>query len=162
MISIKSASGSRMAMLTSEEKQTQWLQALHHHGLGTSAVQEALVAVLLEVKSPLGADEIWEEAQRIRPETGRATVYRFIDRLLAVGLLRRVHGYRNCSTYIPALDTHQPLLICTACGQVSYLDPTLCASVIEAVETTRQELADHHVTGYQLQLFEVCITCQSE
>lgn len=151
-----------MTVLTDEEKRTNWLDALYQHGLGISDVQGTLVTVLSGVDSPLTADEIWEEAQRIRPETGRATVYRFIDKLLAAGLLRRVHGYRNCSAYIPALDTHQPLLICTACGQVSYLDPMLCASVIEAVETTRRELADHHVTGYQLQLFEICINCQSD
>ena len=151
-----------MTVLKDKEKRIIWLDALQEQGLGVSAVQGVLVTVLSGVDSPLTADEIWEEAQRIRPETGRATVFRFIDKLLAAGLLRRVHGYRNCSAYIPALDTHQPLLICTACGRVSYLDPTLCASVIEAVETTRRELADHHVTGYQLQLFEVCITCQSD
>lgn len=155
-------SGILMAVLTDEEKRTNWLDALYQHGLGISDVQGALVTVLSEVNSPLTADEIWEEAQRIRPETGRATVYRFIDKLLAAGLLRRVHGYRNCSTYIPALDTHQPLLICTACGRVSYLNPTLCASVSKAVEGAVQELNAHHVTGYQLQLFEVCITCQSD
>ena len=151
-----------MTVLKDKEKRIIWLDALQEQGLGVSAVQGVLVTVLSGVDSPLTADEIWEQAQRIRPETGRATVFRFIDKLLAAGLLRRVHGYRNCSAYIPALDTHQPLLICTACGQVSYLDPTLCASVIEAVETTRRKLADHHVTGYQLQLFEVCITCQSD
>lgn len=154
------ASGILMTVLMDEEKRTNWLDTLYQHGLGVSDVQEALVTVLSDVDSPLTADEIWEETQRIRPETGRATVYRFIDKLLAAGLLRRIHGYRNCSAYIPALDTHQPLLVCTACGQVSYLDPTLCVSVNEAVEAIRRELSGHHVTGYQLQLFEVCITCQ--
>jgi len=149
-----------MAVLTDEEKRTNWLDALYQQGLGVSDVQEALVTVLSRVDSPLTADEIWEGTQRIRPETGRATVYRFIDKLLAAGLLRRVHGYRSCSAYIPALDTYQPLLICTVCGRVSYLDPTLCASVSEAVEGTVQQLHTHHVMGYQLQLFEVCITCQ--
>ncbi|NDJ62584.1 MAG: hypothetical protein GYB67_15760, partial [Chloroflexi bacterium] len=97
-----------MTVLADEEKRTNWLDALYQRGLGTSAVQEALVKVLSVMESPLTADEIWEETQRIRPETGRATVYRFIDRLTTAGLLRRVHGYRNCGTYIPALDVHQP------------------------------------------------------
>lgn len=135
---------------------------IHKAGFGQSATQEALIEVLAQAQVPLGADEIWEQVRQIRPETGRATVFRHIDKLIAAGLLRRVHGYRNCSTYLPALDSYQPLLLCTQCGQVSYLDQKLSAPVTQAVEATKQALADHHVTGYQLQLFEICINCQSD
>lgn len=151
-----------MTVLTDEEKQTSWLDALRQQGVGTSTIQKALVNVISVIERPLTADEIWEEVQRIRPKTGRATVYRFIDKLTTAGLLHRVHGYRKCGTYIPALDVHHPFLLCTSCGHVSYLKPSSCISVIEAVETTKRELEDHHVTGYQLQLFEICITCQSD
>ncbi len=139
-----------------------WVQELHQQRLGQLDIREAFITVLSNAMTPMRAEEIREAVQHLRPETGRATVYRFIDKLINAGLLRRVHGYRNCSTYIPALDVDQPLLLCTDCGQVSYLSPTLCEAVIQAVEATKRELEDHLVTGFHLQLFEVCITCQSD
>ena len=81
-----------------------WVEALHQKGFGNSEVQKTFITVLSLTQCPMSAEEIREAVQRIRPETGRATVYRFIDKLTGLGLLRRVHGYRNCSTYFPSLE----------------------------------------------------------
>ena len=139
-----------------------WAEALHQQQSGHSEIREAFITVLSTTTIPMKAEEIHEAVQEIRPETGRATIYRLIDKLTNVGLLRRVHGYRNCSTYIPSLGVDQPLLLCTDCGQVSYLSPSLCEAVMRTVETVKRELEDRHITGYQLQLFEVCIACQTD
>ncbi len=162
MVSIRIASGGLMAMLTDDEKRQQWLEKLYQLKLATSAIQKALVVVLSTAQGPCSADEIREAVQRIRPETGRATVYRFIDKLTALGLLQRVHGYRNCNTYIPALVPHQALLICPQCGKVSELDAQLQGRVLAVVKAIDNDLEAHHITASHLQLLGTCITCQSD
>ncbi|MEO1646387.1 MAG: transcriptional repressor [Chloroflexota bacterium] len=139
-----------------------WVEELNQQKLGNSEIQEAFITVLSTAMMPMKAEEIREAVQQLRPETGRATVYRFIDKLTSVGLLRRVHGYQNCSTYMPVTNVYQPLLLCTDCGQVSYLNSQLCMSINQAVESVKQVLEDHQVTGYQLQFFEVCSSCQTD
>ncbi len=57
-----------------------WLKTLQVHGGRVSKVQILLVRIFLEAQSPLSAEQIWQIAQSIRPETCRATVYRTVER----------------------------------------------------------------------------------
>ena len=139
-----------------------WIEALHRQGFGNSEVQKTLITVLSTATCPMSAEEIREAMQDIRPETGRATVFRFIDKLKGLGLLRRVHGYRNCNTYVPSLNAHQILLICTQCGDVSYLKPDLLTPMMEFLATTVVELEEHHIIAYHLQLLGTCKTCKTD
>jgi Fe2+ or Zn2+ uptake regulation protein len=152
----KSAGGDQMM---SEGKQAldNWLEVLHEQGFRRSGAQEVIVDVLADAKRPLSAEEIWDETQRIRPETGRATVYRFIDKLRSAGLLRRVHGYRNCSTYVPSPDPRHMLFACIICGCADYLENAPLTRLIEDIETT----SGHRITEGRLQLLGVCAACQS-
>lgn len=138
-----------------------WEETLHQQGFGNSGAQETLISVLSAAKSPMSAEEIREAVQHIRPKTGRATVYRFIDKLTDLGLLRRVHGYRNCSTYIPSLNSHQVLLICTQCDGVSYPAPMLFVNMMKSLVSTVAELEEHQITTYHLQLFGTCTECKT-
>jgi Fe2+ or Zn2+ uptake regulation protein len=134
-----------------------WLEVLHERGFRGSEAQEVIVDVLATAEHPLSAEEILDETQRIRPETGRATVYRFIDKLRAAGLLRRVHGYRNCSTYVPSPDPRHMLFACVVCGCADYLENAPLTQLIKKIETT----SGHRITESRLQLLGVCAACQS-
>ncbi len=149
-------------MLGHKENLDLWAEELNRQRLGHSETRKAFISVLSITTTPMKAEEIHEAIQQLRPKTGRATVYRFIDKLVTAGLLRRVHGYQNCNSYMPALGIQQPLLLCTDCGQVSYLSPSLCESIHQVFESTKQVLEDHLVTGYQLQFFEICTNCQKD
>jgi|GEM_PF-724251 len=140
----------------------QWEETLYQQGFRNTEAQETLISVLSAVKSPMSAEEIREAVQHIRPKTGRATVYRFIDKLMDLGLLRRVHGYRDCNTYIPSLNAHQVLLICTQCEEVSYLSPTSFVRMMKSLLSSVNEIEEHQITTYHLQLFGTCTTCKTD
>ena len=150
-----------MMTLTDEEQRKNWIEELSRQGLGGTAAQEVLIEVLSTVERPLSADNIWDAVQGVRPQTGRATTYRFIDKLTSLGLLQRVHGYRNCNTYIPSLIPHQALLVCTECGSVSELDMALQVRILAAIDATVNDLEMYHITSCHLQLLGTCIACQS-
>lgn len=151
-----------MTTLTDKEKQRNWLEVLSKHGLRISAAQKALVAVLCTAENPLSADDVQEAVQRIRPKTGRATVYRFLDKLTALGLLQRIHGYRNCNTYFRSFVPYQAVVVCTQCGKVTELENSLQNQVFEVIETAANDLDRHHITSCHLQLLGTCIACQTE
>jgi len=139
----------------------QWEETLHQQGFRNTKAQETLVSVLSGAKRPMSAEEIREAVQLIRPKTGRATVYRFIDKLTDLGLLRRVHGYRDCNTYIPSLNAHQVLLICTECDEVSYLAPKRFMNMMKSLLSSVNEIEKHQITTYHLQLFGTCTACKT-
>ena len=74
-----------------------WLAALAESGFRVTAVQETLIDIFAHSEYPLSAEQAWDAARQSRPQTGRATVYRMVEKLENLGLVRRVHGYQGCS-----------------------------------------------------------------
>lgn len=134
----------------------QWLIALRENGCRVTPVQELLVHILVRAESPLSAEQVWDAARQIRPETGRATVYRTVEKLEGLKLLRRIHGYQGCSHFMPTLPKPIMLFICLDCGRVDYLDRQPLNALVDTVE----RYSGHHITESRLQLFGICTTCQ--
>lgn len=132
-----------------------WLKALRAHGYRVTDVQETLVRLFAHTDRPFSAEEAWEVARLARPETGRATVFRTVEKLEALGLLRRVHGYYGCSRYLPAVSEAFLLFICTVCGRAAYLDRTPLDTLVKTIEQQSQ----HHIDDSRLQLFGTCAQC---
>lgn len=132
-----------------------WLEALRTSGLSMTDVQELLVRIFAYADTPLSAEQVWDYARQTRPETGRATVYRTVDKLESLGLLRRVHGYMGCSHFIPALPEPAILFVCRTCGHADYLDCRPLDWLVQQVEHT----SGHRVTESRLQLFGTCAVC---
>lgn len=132
-----------------------WLEALRVNGCCLTDVQELLARIFAQADSPLSAEQVWDYARQARPETGRATVYRMIDRLESLGLLRRVHGYMGCHHFIPALPEPAILFVCWVCGRADYLDCQPLDWLVQQVE----HASGHRVTESRLQLFGTCAVC---
>ncbi|NDJ61170.1 MAG: hypothetical protein GYB67_08595 [Chloroflexi bacterium] len=119
-------------------------------------MQELLISILAHAESPLSAEQVWEEACQMRPETGRATVYRLFEKLEGLKLLRRIHGYQGCSHFIPNLPEPMMLFFCLNCGRVDYLDQQPRNALVD----TAGQSSGHHITDCQLQLSGICTTCK--
>ncbi len=132
-----------------------WLEALRTSGCHLSDVQEVLVRIFAHANSPLSAEQVWGYARQIRPETGRATAYRVVDKLESLGLLRRVHGYLGCSHFLPALPEPSILFVCRVCGRADYLDWQPLDWLVRQVQRT----SSHHISESRLQLFGTCVVC---
>lgn len=134
-----------------------WLDALYDSGCRITAVQELLVHIFAHTDYPLSAEQAWEYARESRPETGRATVYRTVEKLENLGLLRRVHGYKGCSHLMPVLPESFVLFICLDCGRASYLDRQPLHDFVKQVE----QGSGHQVSESRVQLFGTCTACQA-
>ena len=142
-------------MFTKTINPEDWLTTLRENGCKVTEALEVLVHVFVHSEYPLSAEQAWETARQSRPETGRATVYRVVEKLEGLGLLRRVHGYKGCSHFIPVLPEAVMLFICLQCQQVAYLDRQPFNELVAATEQS----SGHHIAESRIQLFGTCTTC---
>jgi Fe2+ or Zn2+ uptake regulation protein len=133
-----------------------WLNVLRENGYRVTKVQETLVRLFMHTERPISADEAWEAARKSRPETGRATVFRTVEKLESLRLLRRVDGYHGCSRYLPVVSEAVLLFLCTVCGGAEYLDRTPLDTLVKTIEQQSQ----HHIDDSRLQLFGTCAECK--
>ena len=133
-----------------------WLAALDKSGFRMTTAQETLVNIFAHSEYPLSAEQAWDAARQSRPKTGRATVYRMVEKLESLGLIRRIHGYLGCSHFVPTLPELMLLFICLDCGRADYLDSRPLDDLIQQSE----HATGHQITDSRLQLFGACVDCQ--
>ena len=138
------------------DKTKDWLAELDESGLRVTEIQEMLIDIFTHSESPLSTEQAWDVARQSRPKTGGATVYRMVEKLKNLGLVRCVDGYQGCSHFVPALPELMMLFICLDCGRADYLDSQPLDHLIQQSEDT----SGHHITDSQLQLYGICATCQ--
>ena len=137
-------------------KSEDWLAELDESGIRVTAIQEMLIDIFAHSEYPLNTEQAWDIARQSRPKTGRATVYRMVEKLENLGLIRRVHGYQGCSHFVPTLPGLMMLFICLDCGRADYLESQPLDHLIQQSEDT----SGHHITDSRLQLYGICATCQ--
>ena len=142
-------------MLNNTINSEDWRAALDESGFRVTTVQEMLIDIFAHSEYPLSAEQAWDFARQSRPKTGRATVYRMVEKLESLGLIRRVHGYQGCSHFVPTLPDLMMLFICLDCGRADCLDSQPLADLIQQSEHS----SGHHITDSRLQLFGACADC---
>ena len=142
-------------MLSKTLNPEDWLAALDECGFRMTTVQETLIDIFARGEYPLSAEQAWDLARQSRPKTGRATVYRMVEKLENLGLIRRIYGYQGCSRFVPTLPELMMLFICLHCGRADYLDSQPLDDLIQHSE----DASGHHITNSRLQLFGACAAC---
>ncbi len=121
----------------------------------TSARRTILEALVTEA-SHMSADEVALIARQRSPRIGRMTVYRTLELLSRLGLIRPMHHQTGATRYVLLADGRHHHLICSNCDSVFELDQCL-------VEEMEHELGRRHgfaVQGHILELFGLCDSCQ--
>jgi Fur family ferric uptake transcriptional regulator len=96
-------------------------------------------------------EEIAASAGQVDP----ATVYRTLELLEELGLVRHTHLGHGPSTYHPALDDDHVHLVCRTCQQVAEVSPKIVAGVVEELARSEGFTAD---VGH-LAIFGQCREC---
>lgn len=100
-------------------------------------------------------EQICVQVQRAAPAVNITTIYRTLDLLDRIGLVRHTHLGHGAPTY--SAEEHQHLhLVCHSCGEVTELPTELMDGLVA-------DLADH--SGFALDvshlaLSGLCINCQ--
>jgi Fur family ferric uptake transcriptional regulator len=132
------------------------VQLIQEHGLRITRPRRLIVRAVLVQAGPFSAEELLQQLQQDGQATGRATVFRTLDLLVALGVLRRVHHPSGLHRYVLAGFGHGHHVVCSRCGAVADFNGCNVDDLIaEVVAQT-----GFRVDGHWLELFGLCMTCQ--
>ena len=103
-------------------------RALRGRGLRLSAARRLVLAALFASGRPLSAEEIASGAGGLVPPGDLASVYRNLETLEALGLVRHMHLGHGPGRYAPAARQDE-LVACERCGACAALPPETAGAV---------------------------------
>lgn len=117
-----------------------------------SAQAQAVLNVLAERRCHLTAEEILESLDNI----GTATVYRALDHLTELGMIRRLGLGKKSAVYEYVRDSHVHF-VCSRCSQVYDIQADFSGMVKEAAR-----VCGHHVNWVEVTAHGMCSACLDE
>ena len=135
----------------------EWEVCLSEAGYRITASRRAVMAVLIQDNAPLSPQEILEQARAVHAGLGLVTVYRTLNLLTDLDLVRRIHREDGCHGYVLASPGHHHAVICHNCGRaVEFTGKNDIDALIAQVERRTGYRVDDHL----LQLSGLCPDCQ--
>jgi Fe2+ or Zn2+ uptake regulation protein len=133
-----------------------WMTRLQQIGCRLTLPRQAVVATLCEARQPLSPLEIYDQARQIYHQLGLVTVYRTLERLERVALVRRVSLGGKGLAYLPAQSDADVLLLCRLCGQVEQVHEQTLELLLQHVG---QKLG-YQIAAQTLEISGTCANCQ--
>jgi Fur family ferric uptake transcriptional regulator len=118
----------------------------------------ARLAVLQVVEGEhlhLNTQEIMDRAAQICPGLGRATVYRTLELLTELGILRPIYLDESSPHFIRAEGGHHHL-VCSDCGEIVEFDDCVASELTHALE----EKFGFTIESHLLEFIGRCPRCQ--
>jgi Fur family transcriptional regulator, ferric uptake regulator len=134
---------------------TELTRRLRDAGYKITPPRLAVLEVIQREGEHLNPHEILEQAQAIHPQTGRATVYRTLELLTNLGIVRPIYVGDSGPTYIRAEGGHHHL-VCSHCGRV--VDFEQC--VADSMERELEERFGFRIKSHLLEFYGLCAQCK--
>jgi len=150
------------AMARARAQRSEWAEhardELRRAGHRSGGARTAVLDVIARQDCCLTAQEIFDNLRATGRDAGIASVYRALELLTRMGLLRRVE-LADAAAYEPALPggEHHHHVVCDRCGKVSPFED-------EALERAIDRLAgrlEYDVGGHDVVLRGACRDCRS-
>jgi Fur family ferric uptake transcriptional regulator len=149
-----------MKMVTNIKKEVRaerWLEALRRNGQRLTPARRAVVQTIARSERALAPLEVYDAARRRYRPLGLVSVYRTLETLESLRLIRRVHRPEGCQAFIAAGEGHQHVLVCRNCGKVALFGGDDLDRLIASI--SRQ--SGYQIQEHWLQLFGLCGDCRA-
>jgi Fe2+ or Zn2+ uptake regulation protein len=131
-------------------------QIIRNAGYRLTRAREAVLHVLAQADGSLDAAAIHRRGRRIHGALGRVSVYRALDLLEELNLVRQLHGEDGCHTYARADRPQGHYLVCQWCGQVTEFP---CVGLEEWLDTVGRR-SGFEIRKHLVQLEGICGACR--
>ncbi|MCW5863387.1 MAG: transcriptional repressor [Anaerolineae bacterium] len=131
-------------------------RALRARGYRLTAARQAILAALAAAGEHPTADALAAAVHQAAPGVGRMTVYRTLDLLCDLGLLRPVYQGTGAAHYVLLLDGHHHHLVCSRCRRVIEFDDCALGELAETVARRYGFV----VEGHLLEFYGRCAECR--
>lgn len=125
-------------------------EILSSAGLKCTKQRISVMEALLSAKSPMTAENIYEEVENM----SLSTVYRIVEKLCEKGILNKNTIQDSDKFYYEiSSNRHRHYAVCLGCGSMKYVD--ICPVHAPHVD-------DFTVTGHKLEIYGYCNKCKQE
>ncbi len=129
---------------------------LEEEGYRLTAARLAILAGLIDSEGHVSADKLVDIVRQNHPGVGRMTVYRTLDLLTELGLIRPVYQGSAAAHYVLMDDGHHHHLVCSQCNQVIEFDQCVLREIEQAVSSHYR----FEIHGHLLEIYGRCQACQ--
>lgn len=132
------------------------LSILKDRNVKLTSDRRRIISILEKTRLPLTPNDIYLRLIGDSHNTNLTTVYRNLELLEGLGLVKRL-GFNKNSFYYELLSdrTHHHHAICQSCGKVEDLENISEKFVQELEKSTKFKIEDHN-----LEFFGLCQECQ--
>ena len=134
---------------------TSLVDQLREAGYRLTEPRHAVLQVIEDAGQHLSPAEILQRGRVIYPDLGRATVYRTLDLLTELGILRPIYLGEGGSRIARVEGGHHHL-VCLNCGSAVSFDE---CPIREMKQTLAQRFG-FQVKGHMLELYGLCQDCR--
>ena len=132
-------------------------ETLNQEGLRLTRPRRVVLDILQESNVPLSPQTIHQRSLDQNEEIGLVSVYRTLELLTDLALVRRVHGPEECHGYVLASPGHHHHLVCRECEKA--VEFTGAGDLAQLLDRIQQETG-FQVDGHLLQLYGLCPECK--
>jgi len=131
-------------------------EQLRTQGHKLTGPRRAILLTLLEASRPFSPAEIQTRGQVYCAELGLVTVYRTLEMMEEIGIVRPVHLAENCHGYVLATPGHTHHLVCAGCHAVVEIAGCDLGDFLDTVAAR----TGYAITGHWLEISGLCAECQ--
>jgi len=136
----------------------QLTQALQKQGLKLTKSRKAVLEVLATMTEHLKVAEVHRRARVIDPRVGLASVYRTMDLLARLNLVKHIHVEHRHRHYACSNGDHGHHLVCNGCGLV--VEFSDCG--LETLTRTLTRRTKFRIEAHSVEFFGRCHDCQRQ
>jgi Fur family ferric uptake transcriptional regulator len=130
-------------------------RALRRHGLRVSTARRLVIQALYTAEGPVSAEEIAAGLDGRLPRSDLASVYRNLDTLQKIGLVRHVHLGHGPGRYAPDGGPPPDYLVCESCDAVV----SVPAGKLDAAREAVRVVTGFEATFSHFPLSGTCASC---
>jgi len=135
----------------------EWQERVAANGCRLTSSRKAIMEVVQRADAALSPQTILQQAKKTHPKLGLVTVYRTLNLMAELGLVRRVHREDGCHGYVVATPGHHHVVVCRDCGRaVEFSGGDDLDALIARVESS----TGYQVEDHLLQLLGICAKCR--
>ena len=132
------------------------LATLRSRGLRASAARRLVLAALLETDRPVTAEQIANGLGGALPQSDLGSVYRNLETLERLGVVRHLHAAHGPGLYTIAREDHEGYVACERCGTVRPAN----AAALKLIRNAVQKAFGYDASFVHFPIVGVCPECR--
>ena len=133
------------------------VDALDRAGYRLTEPRRSLATLIADEEGHFTAAGLVQAARAGRRSVGRATVFRTLEVLAALGAVERLDLPSGEHAYVGCEPAHHHHVVCSRCGRTDEIDDAGLRSFVGDVARR----TGYRVDGHRLELFGTCSACQA-